>query len=81
VISVQIWERLKTAVPDLDDQIEAGEFGNLRAWLRDHLHRFGRMFTPRETLERAVGGPIDPEPYLGYLRAKAADLYGVAPRV
>ena len=80
VISVQIWGRLKTAVPDLDDQIEAGEFGNLRAWLRDHLHRFGRMFTPRETLERAVGGPIDPEPYLGYLRAKAADLYGVAPR-
>ena len=78
VISVQLWERIGEALPDLDDQIEAGEFGPLREWLRDHVHRFGRMFTPKETLERAVGGPIDPEPYLRYLRRKAADLYGVA---
>jgi carboxypeptidase Taq len=77
VISVQVWEEVRRAIPDLDEQIETGEFGELRAWLRDHLHRFGRMFTPRETLERAVGGPIDPDPYLAYLRRKAADLYGV----
>jgi carboxypeptidase Taq len=77
VISVQLWERLCEAIPDLDDQIEAGEFGELREWLRQHVHRFGRMFSPRETLERAVGAGIDPEPYLGYLRAKAETLYGV----
>jgi carboxypeptidase Taq len=77
VISVQIWEQVRKAIPDLDEQMEQGEFGELRGWLCDHVHRFGRMFSPRETLERAVGGPIDPEPYLAYLRAKAADLYGV----
>jgi len=77
VISVQLWERLREAIPDLDDQIEHGELAALREWLREHVHRYGRMFTPRETLERAVGAPIDPEPYLRYLRAKAAALYGV----
>jgi carboxypeptidase Taq len=77
VISVQLWDRVREAVPDLDEQIEVGEFGELREWLREHVHRFGRMLTPRETLERAVGGPIDAEPYLGYLRAKADWLYGV----
>jgi carboxypeptidase Taq len=74
VISVQIWERMLEAIPDLDDQIEQGEFGALRNWLRQHLHRHGRKFTPRETLERAVGAPLDPEPYLRYLNAKLGQL-------
>jgi carboxypeptidase Taq len=77
VISVQLWERLRQDHPDIDDQIEAGEFAPLRDWLREHVHRFGRMFTPRETLERAVGTGIDPEPYLAYLRGKVAALYGI----
>ena len=33
---------------------------------------------PQETLERCAGSRIDPEPYLGYLRTKVADVYGVA---
>jgi carboxypeptidase Taq len=78
VMSVQIWEALRLDLPDLDDQIEAGDFAPLREWLRDRLHRHGRKFSPQETLERCVGSRIDPEPYLGYLRAKVADVYGVA---
>ena len=74
VISVQIWDRILEAIPDLDDQLERGEFGALRGWLRDHLHRHGRKFTPRETLERVVGGGLDPEPYLSYLNTKLGEL-------
>jgi len=40
--------------------------------LRENLYALGRKLTPKETLERVVGGPLDPEPYLGYLRAKHA---------
>jgi carboxypeptidase Taq len=74
VISAQIWERVSEELPDLDDQFESGEFGELRAWLRDRLYRHGRKFTPKETLERIVGGPIDPDPYLRYLGRKLATL-------
>jgi carboxypeptidase Taq len=70
VISLQIWEVLRADIPDLDEQFERGEFGALREWLRDRLHRHGRKFTPRETLEKVVGGPIDAGPYLRYLRDK-----------
>jgi len=72
VISAQIWERVLEDIPDLYDQFEAGEFGALRTWLVEHLHRHGRKFTPKETLERVVGGPIDAGPYLRYLRDKLA---------
>ena len=70
VMSVQIWERIQDDIPDLDDRLERGQFGPLREWLGEHIHRHGRKFLPQETLERAVGARIDPEPYLRYLREK-----------
>src|SRR4051812_39943230 len=79
LISAQIWERVTADLPDLDEQFEQGEFGPLRDWLREHLHRHGRKFTPSETLERVVGtAEIDPEPYVRYLREKLASIYGIA---
>ncbi|MBA3347023.1 MAG: carboxypeptidase M32, partial [Actinobacteria bacterium] len=74
VISAQIWERVNAAIPDLEVQFESGEFGELRTWLTENLYRHGRKFTPKVTLERLVGGPIDAGPYLRYLRAKLATL-------
>ncbi len=70
VISVQIWEKVREAIPDLDEQVERGEFDELRGWLGEHVYRHGRKFTTTELLEQIVGGGIDPEPYLAYLRDK-----------
>ena len=70
VLSVQIWEKARAAIPDLEERIERGEFSELHEWLRENLYSLGRKFTPAETIERVVGGPIDPAPYLGYLRDK-----------
>jgi carboxypeptidase Taq len=79
LISAQLWERLSVDRPDLDDEFERGEFGALREWLRDNLHKHGRKFSPSETLARATGGParIDPEPYVRYLRRKVGEIYGL----
>ena len=74
VLSVQIWERLLSDVPDAYAQIERGSFGEIYEWLRQRLYRHGRKFTPAETIERVAGGPIDPEPYLRYLADKNASL-------
>lgn len=77
IASVQIWERVRSELPDLDSQMEAGEFGALREWLGEHMYRWGRRFTPDEMLERIVGGPLDVEPYLAYLSSKVEAIYGV----
>ena len=70
VIATQVWERATGELGDLDAEFERGEFGSLRDWLRENVHRWGRVFGPAELLERVVGGPLDAEPYLAYLRAK-----------
>jgi carboxypeptidase Taq len=72
VISVQIWERAKEDLGDLDARFEQGEFGELREWLTEHLYRMGRKFTPQETIERVTGSRIDARPYVRYLREKLA---------
>jgi carboxypeptidase Taq len=74
IISVQIWEKVLSEIPDLHDQFEQGEFGQLHEWLRDRLYVLGRKFTPQETLERVVGGPIDAAPYVRYLKDKLGAL-------
>jgi carboxypeptidase Taq len=70
VISVQLWQKVLEEVPDLDEQLERGELARLTDWLRERLWRHGRKFSPQETLERIVGGGLDPEPYLSYLNGK-----------
>lgn len=77
IIACQIWEKALEAMPDLYDQFERGEFLGLREWLRENLHQYGRKFTPKETLEKLTGSPIQVGPYMRYLTSKAADIYGI----
>jgi carboxypeptidase Taq len=73
LIAAQIWERLQDDLPDIDDLLERGDFGPLRDWLREHVHRHGRKFPPRELLRRATRQDLSVEPFLRYLREKLAD--------
>ncbi len=77
IISCQIWEKVLEAMPDIYDQFERGEFMALREWLRENLHRHGRKFTPKETLAKVVGGPINVGPYVKYLKTKYGEIYGL----
>jgi carboxypeptidase Taq len=70
VLSVQIWEKARGAIPDIEEQIERGDFHALHMWLRENIYALGRKLTPADTIERVVGGPIDPQPYLRYLHDK-----------
>jgi carboxypeptidase Taq len=75
VISLQIWQRVREAIPDLDDRIAGGDLATLSTWLREHLYSLGAKLEPKETLERVTGSAeLDPEPYLAYLRDKQAAL-------
>ena len=58
-MSVQIWEKMQEDVGDLDELMERGEFGPLREWLGENIHRHGRKYPPQELLEKAIGSRID----------------------
>jgi carboxypeptidase Taq len=64
---------VRSDLPELDAHIERGDFAPLREWLREHVHRPGRTFEPRELLRRITGEELQVEPLIGYLRAKLED--------
>jgi len=77
VLAAQLWQVAQAEMPDLDDDLSSGQLSGLRVWLRERIHRHGRLYTPSELIERAVGGPLDPAPMLAHLRAKYGALYGL----
>jgi carboxypeptidase Taq len=60
--------------PGIPAQIEKGEFGELLAWQRNNIYRFGRKLLPEELVQRATGKPLNAEPYLNYLRSKYSQI-------
>lgn len=76
VLAAQLWRAVRAELSDLDDEIGCGQYGALRAWLREKIHRHGRTLPPSELVEQAVGGPLDPVPLLEHLTAKYGALYG-----
>jgi len=77
LMSVQLFDRAKEEISDLQGQIGRGEFGDLLRWVRTKIHRYGRKLTAAELLERAVGGKLSAEPWLEHVRRKYTDLMGV----
>jgi carboxypeptidase Taq len=77
LIAGQLWERLHRDIPELEDKLAAGELGDLREWLREHIHRHGSKFSTTELLERVVGGPMAVAPFVSYLKRKLSDVYRV----
>lgn len=80
LIAAQLWDRLRQDLPGIDADVEAGRFEPLREWLREHVHRHGRKFPPRELLQRTTGDALRAEPFLEYLEAKLASAGVLAER-
>jgi carboxypeptidase Taq len=77
LVSVQLWEKINTDIPDLSDQFRRGEFSALLGWLREKIHRYGAKFEPQELVQQVTGSKIDPAPYMRYLHTKYAGIYGL----
>ena len=75
VLAAQLATTFRVAHPALDDEMRHGDFSALRDWLRQHLHRHGRKFQPRELVQRIANQPLDPAPYLNYLDHKYRGVY------
>ena len=73
--SVQFYEQAKQEIPNLEDAIAAGQLLDLRRWLEQKIHRWGRMFTPAHLARRITGSTVSPEPFLNYVEKKYGELY------
>jgi carboxypeptidase Taq len=75
LLSLQLWERINADIPDLSEQFQRGEFGELLGWLVEKVHRHGAKFETQELIERITGSRLDPAPYMRYLKIKYSQIY------
>ncbi|MFD3189243.1 carboxypeptidase M32 [Sedimentitalea sp. HM32M-2] len=72
-----LYQALRQAVPQLDDQLARGDTSAATAWLREHVQRHGGLYEPRELIAQASGLQPGPAPLLDYLQRKFGALYGL----
>jgi carboxypeptidase Taq len=75
LMSVQIFETAREALPDLEAQIAAGQFADLHEWLRVHIYQYGRKLQAPDLLQQVTGQSLSAEPWLAYIRQKFGALY------
>lgn len=75
VVAAQFWQKINQDIPDLQNQIESGQFAELLGWVRTHIHQHGKKFEPQELVQRITGSKIDSQPYIDYLQEKYSQVY------
>src|ERR1700744_3013368 len=67
VIAAQLYESLRTDVPELDEQLAAGEFSGLFGWLRTNVYSLGAKVPVQELLQSATGKPLSAASFVLYV--------------
>jgi carboxypeptidase Taq len=73
----QLFEQAQEDLGDLPAMFRRGEFQPLRDWLRQHVHRHGRRYSPPELIERITGRPLSHDALMRHLRGKFSELYSL----
>ena len=67
--------RQMEAETDVWGAVAKGDLSPVTAWLSEHIHQYGSLKKPQDLLLAAMGGPLDPTVYIGYLKDKFTSLY------
>lgn len=76
LFSAQFFSAFDKQHPDWGQRIEKGELAFVREWLKEHIHRWGRMYNSDELVKKVTGKPLSEVPYCSYLKKKYSEIYG-----
>ncbi len=75
LLAAQLWYRILDDLPDLEDQLAAGQFRPLLQWLRDNVHSRGRRHYTADFAREVTGSDLAPRFLVRYLRERYLPLY------
>ena len=73
--AAQLFRAAGKQVDHLNDQISQGKFNEILGWLRQRIHRFGRLMTSEELCKEATGEGLNVEYFMSYLLDKYTKIY------
>lgn len=73
-IAAQIYSYMEGQMP-VADYLKEGNLVPIREFLRDHIHKYGAVYTTNELLKQMTGEEFNPDYYIRYLTEKYNKLY------
>ena len=77
LIGVQIWNKLREEIDDVDGCIQSGSYRPILDWLVERVYGYGRMMRPKDLFEHVVGEPMSAQPWLDYATEKFSVIYNL----
>ncbi len=75
LIAAQLWEAMEAELGPLESDLRRGDVWEIKGWLREHVHSYGRRIDTMPLVERATGRTLGIEAFMRYV----APLAGIAP--
>jgi carboxypeptidase Taq len=73
--AAQFYRTMKRDLPGMEEELVRGEFAPVLSWLRDKVHRLGRLVPAAELCRQVTGESLDPACLAEYLENKYAAIY------
>lgn len=77
IYASQLFKKFTQENPNIFDKIQQGHFTNILNWLREHIHKYGRLMTADEIIKNACGEGLNSKVFVNYLKDKYYPLYEV----
>jgi len=78
IFAAQLMAAARRDLPELDQHLGVGRFDGLLAWLRRHVHAYGRQFESAALVEQASGEPVSERWLRDSLWQRYGEAYGLA---
>jgi carboxypeptidase Taq len=72
--AAQFYQKAEQDIPDLNEEIAAGQYTSLHTWLRDNIYGYGRKLDPEDLCLKITTSPIDIGAFMTYAEQKYGHL-------
>lgn len=77
IYASQLFDELTKDNPNIYNEIEKGEFVNILSWLRENIHKYGRLMTADDIIKKVCGEGLNSKVFVNYLKDKYYNLYDI----
>lgn len=77
VLSAQIYDTLEEELEGIGEEIENGNFSEVRNWLKDRIHSHGKLYRTDELIRKSTDEDLNPDHFLDYIESKYNKVYGI----
>ena len=75
LMSAQIFNTVESQIPQLKNQFQLGKFEELKLWLNQNIHRYGKFYSSQDLMVKLSGEKLNAKYFTDYLQEKYSRLY------